>query len=163
MKLKSIWYLVKTYVGQFCCRRGNLLIVVIFPGSSFSQCRLRLCCQRGQPRRVGGRRLHDGPQARQLRRQSWTLHHRWGMPSCSSKGIFITYLCRSVCCKYLKNLANPGLFLFIFVLFKYKFYRKNCRREQYSNSDHRSRRRARWPLDHHHCCKYFMYGKSHQL
>ena len=46
--------------------------------------------------------------------------------------------------------ANPGHFLFIFVHFKHKFYRKNCRRQQDSNSDRRSSRQARWPLDHHH-------------
>ena len=51
---------------------------------------------------------------------------------------------------FLKKRANSGLFLFIFVLFKHKFYRKNCRRQQDSNSDRWSRRRARWPLDHHH-------------
>ena len=44
----------------------------------------------------------------------------------------------------------PGLFLFIFVLFKHKFYRKNCRLQQDLNSDRWSRRRGRWPLDHHH-------------
>ena len=27
---------------------------------------------------------------------------------------------------------------------------KNCRLQQYSNSDFRNRRRASWPLDHHH-------------
>ena len=40
--------------------------------------------------------------------------------------------------------------LFIFILFKYKFYGKNCRRQRDSNSDGRSRSRACWPLDHHH-------------
>ena len=42
------------------------------------------------------------------------------------------------------------LFLFTFVLFKHKFYRKNCRRQWDSNSDRRSRRWARWALDHCH-------------
>ena len=46
--------------------------------------------------------------------------------------------------------ANPGLFLYILVLFKYKFYRKHCMLQQDLNSDRRSRRWARWPLDHHH-------------
>ena len=41
-------------------------------------------------------------------------------------------------------------FLFIFVHLKHKFYRKNCRRQWDSNSDHRKRRQACWPLDHHH-------------
>ena len=35
--------------------------------------------------------------------------------------------------------ANPGLFSFIFVLFKHKFYRKNCSLKQDSNSDRQSR------------------------
>ena len=42
------------------------------------------------------------------------------------------------------------LFWFIFVLFKHKFYRKYRRLQWDSNSDRQSRRRARWPLDHHH-------------
>ena len=45
--------------------------------------------------------------------------------------------------------TNPGHFLFIFVLFKHKFYRKNCRLQLDSNWDRRSIRQARWPLDHH--------------
>ena len=40
--------------------------------------------------------------------------------------------------------------LFYFVLFKRKFYRKNCRLQRDSNSDCRSARQAHWPLDHHH-------------
>ena len=46
--------------------------------------------------------------------------------------------------------ANSGLFLLIFVLFKHKFYRKNCRLQRDSNSDHHRRWQARWPLNHHH-------------
>ena len=38
--------------------------------------------------------------------------------------------------------TNPGHFLFIFVLFKHKFYRKNCMLQWDSNSDRWSRRRA---------------------
>ena len=45
--------------------------------------------------------------------------------------------------------ANPGLFLFIFVLFNNNL-QKNCRLQRESNSDRWSRRRARWPLYHHH-------------
>ena len=52
--------------------------------------------------------------------------------------------------EFFKEWAKPGLFLFIFVLFKHKFYRKNCRYQQDSNSDRRNRRRACWPLNHHH-------------
>ena len=40
--------------------------------------------------------------------------------------------------------------LFYFVLFKRKFYRKNCSLQRDSNSDCRSARQAHWPLDHHH-------------
>ena len=50
---------------------------------------------------------------------------------------------------FLKMGQSQPLFVY-FVLFKHKFYRKNCRRQQDSNSDRRSRRRVRWPLDHHH-------------
>ena len=39
--------------------------------------------------------------------------------------------------------ANPGLFLFIFVLFKHIFTEKTLRLQQDSNFDRRSRRRAR--------------------
>ena len=42
---------------------------------------------------------------------------------------------------------NSASFLFIFGQFKHKFYRKNCRFQQESNSDRRNRRRAHWPLD----------------
>ena len=41
---------------------------------------------------------------------------------------------------FLMDLPLP--LLFIFVLFKHKFYRKNCRRQRDSNSDRRSRRRT---------------------
>ena len=45
--------------------------------------------------------------------------------------------------------TNPGLFLFIFVLLKHKFYRKNCRLQLDSNSDRRSMYKAStlttWP------------------
>ena len=50
---------------------------------------------------------------------------------------------------FVKIWANPGLFLFIFVFDKLKFYRKSWRRQQDSNSDRESRKQARWPLDHH--------------
>ena len=45
--------------------------------------------------------------------------------------------------------TRPGL-LPIFNLLQHTFYRKNCRRQRDSNSDRRTRRQARWPLDHHH-------------
>ena len=40
--------------------------------------------------------------------------------------------------------AYSGLFWFIFVLSKHKFYRKNCRRQWDANSDRQSRGWARW-------------------
>ena len=45
---------------------------------------------------------------------------------------------------------TPASFLFIFVLFKHTFYRKNCRLQRDSNLDRWNRRQERWPLDHHH-------------
>ena len=51
---------------------------------------------------------------------------------------------------YFFKWTNPGHFLFIFVLFKHKFYRKNCMLQWDSNSDRWSRRRACWPLNHYH-------------
>ena len=38
----------------------------------------------------------------------------------------------------------------LFVLFKHKFYRNNFGLQPYSNMDCQDRRRACWPLDHHH-------------
>ena len=49
---------------------------------------------------------------------------------------------------FLNKWANPGPFLFIFVLFKFNFTEKLYTSD--SNSDHRTRRQASWPLDHHH-------------
>ena len=43
---------------------------------------------------------------------------------------------------FLKKWSNSGPFLFIFVLFKHKFYRKNCRCQRDLNSDRWSRRQA---------------------
>ena len=50
----------------------------------------------------------------------------------------------------IKKRANPGLFLFIFVLLKTQTYRQYFKLQRDSNLDCRNRRRARWPLDHHH-------------
>ena len=44
----------------------------------------------------------------------------------------------------------PRLFLLIFFFSNTICKEKNSRRQWESNSDRRSRRRARWPLDHHH-------------
>ena len=55
----------------------------------------------------------------------------------------------SWCC-FFKKWAHPCLLLFIFVLFKHKIYRKTSKLQRDSNSDRQSRRRANWPLDHHH-------------
>ena len=46
------------------------------------------------------------------------------------------------------DLPRPLFCLFSF--FSITILQKNCRPQRDSNSDHRSRRRARWPLDHHH-------------
>ena len=51
---------------------------------------------------------------------------------------------------FFKKMGQPRLLLFIFVLFKHKFNRKNCRRQRDSNLDRWSRRQAHWPLDHPH-------------
>ena len=51
---------------------------------------------------------------------------------------------------------NPGLFSGLFSFFSNTiFTEKNCRRQWDSNSDRRSRRQTRWPLDHHHCPSSF--------
>ena len=51
---------------------------------------------------------------------------------------------------FFKKWANPdNLFLFTFVLSQ-KILQKNCGLQHDSNSYRWSRRRARWPLDHHH-------------
>ena len=47
-------------------------------------------------------------------------------------------------------MGQPRPLLFIFVLFKHKFYRKKLWRQPKSKSDHRIRRLAHWPLDHHY-------------
>ena len=39
---------------------------------------------------------------------------------------------------FFKKWANPGLFLFIFVLFKHTFHRNNCRHQRDSYSDSRN-------------------------
>ena len=38
----------------------------------------------------------------------------------------------------------------LFSFFSITILQKHCRPQRDSNSDHQSRRRARWPLDHHH-------------
>ena len=51
---------------------------------------------------------------------------------------------------FFKKWANSGLF-FVFSFFSNTILqKKNCRLQRDLNSDCRSRRRARWPLDHHH-------------
>ena len=51
---------------------------------------------------------------------------------------------------FFKKWANPGLFFCLFSFFSITILQKNCRPQRDSNSDRWSRRRARWPLDHHH-------------
>ena len=55
--------------------------------------------------------------------------------------------------------ANPGLFLFIFVLFNNNL-QKNCRLQRESNLDRRNRRQAHWPLNNHHV--WYMFGTLEQ-
>ena len=47
-------------------------------------------------------------------------------------------------------MGQPGLFLRIFALFKHKFTEKIVGFSGIVNLDRWSKRRARWPLDHHH-------------
>ena len=47
-------------------------------------------------------------------------------------------------CVFFKKMDQPLPLFVFFVLFKHKFYWKNCRLQRDSR-----RRRARWPLDHH--------------
>ena len=49
-----------------------------------------------------------------------------------------------------KNGLSRPLFVFYFRSFQQQFLQKNCRFQRDSNSDRQNRRRARWPLDHHH-------------
>ena len=52
--------------------------------------------------------------------------------------------------KYIFGRTISGLFLFIFVLFNYTFYRKHCWLQWDSNWYLWSRRWTRWPLNHRH-------------
>ena len=49
-----------------------------------------------------------------------------------------------------KKVGQPRPLFVYFRSFQTQYYRKNFRLQRDSNSDHRSSRRARWPLDHHH-------------
>ena len=49
-----------------------------------------------------------------------------------------------------KNMGQPRPLFRHVSFFLSTFYRQNYRLQQDSNSDRRSRRRPRWPLDHHH-------------
>ena len=49
-----------------------------------------------------------------------------------------------------KNGTSPVSFCLFSFFSNTNFTEKNCRRQQDSNPDRQSRRRARWPLDHHH-------------
>ena len=51
---------------------------------------------------------------------------------------------------FLKNGPTPASFLFYSRSFQIQILQKKCRLQRDSNSDCRSRRRARWPLDHQH-------------
>ena len=62
------------------------------------------------------------------------------------------------CCKclwaiflfYFLKMVQPRPLFCLFSLFSITISQKNCRPQWDSNLDRRSRRRARWPLDHHH-------------
>ena len=54
---------------------------------------------------------------------------------------------------FFKKMGQPWPLLFVFVLFKHKFYKRNCRLERDLNSDCWCRRRICWPLDHPHGLK----------
>ena len=70
-------------------------------------------------------------------------------------GVFNTTYCMTplrVCYGtlfFLKNGPTPTSFC-LFSFFQTQILEKNCRLQRDSNSDHQNRRRARWPLDHHH-------------
>ena len=48
------------------------------------------------------------------------------------------------------KMGQPRPLFCLFLFFSITILQKNCRPQRDSNSDRRSRRRARWPLDHHH-------------
>ena len=62
----------------------------------------------------------------------------------------------------LLKLGQPRPLFVYFRSFQQQFYRKNCRLQRESNSDRWSRRRARWPLDHHHSPKQIYTRKTIQ-
>ena len=51
---------------------------------------------------------------------------------------------------FLKNWQTQPLFWLFSLFSNTKFTENKFKLQQDSNSDHRNRRRARWPLDHHH-------------
>ena len=65
---------------------------------------------------------------------------QWYFPLKSKWVFFLSFL----------NGPTPASFLFLFSFFSITILQKNCRPQRDSNSDRWSRRRARWPLDHHH-------------
>ena len=52
-------------------------------------------------------------------------------------------------------MGQPRPLFVYFRSFQAQILQKNCRRQRDSNSDRRSRRQTRWPLDHHHCPSSF--------
>ena len=79
----------------------------------------------------------------------WMLQHL-KVPNLAGQLSVISVKLGCIIIFYKKEWANLGIFFFIFVLFKHKFYRKHCRLQRDSNLGYPSRRQARWPLDHHH-------------
>ena len=58
---------------------------------------------------------------------------------------------------FFKKIGQPRSLFCLFSFFSTNNLQKNCRLQRDSNSDRWSRRRAHWPLDHHHgtCSSYF--------
>ena len=64
-----------------------------------------------------------------------------------------------ICPTFFKKMGQPRPLLFVFILFKHKFYKKNCRRQHDSNSDRWSSKWVRWPLDHQHMSYFNCWSK----
>ena len=76
----------------------------------------------------------------------WTRGHRM-VVTVESNGLWHSH--PQELQSFFKKWAYPGLFC-LFSFFSNTILQKNCRLQRDSNSDLQSRRRARWPLDHHY-------------
>ena len=77
-----------------------------------------------------------------------TLPRLFAIPSVQQVKLLKLY------CFFKKNGPTTATFC-LFSFFSTKILQKNCILQRESKSDRRSRRRARWPLDHHHGPKLF--------